>query len=307
MNSATPNEHRFVTADVFTDVMFGGNQLAVFPDARGLSTGTMQQIAREMNLSETVFVFPPQNTAHTRQLRIFTPGNELPFAGHPTVGAAFVLTSIGAIPLAGDTTRILFEEGVGPVDVIVRSRDGLPIYSELSAAKLPEAGPPAPDLEQIAAVLTLDPAQIAAGHRKPRAFSCGVPFLFVTVRDLAALGSVRLNQGAWDSHLSHYWAPEIYIISEPLDGVAIRARMFAPLMGIPEDPATGSAAAALAGYLAPEHPADGTSRWTVQQGVEMGRPSVLFVEADFRGGAICAVRVGGSSVMVSEGVLKLSR
>lgn len=294
-----PSEYRFLTADVFTDVMFGGNQLAVFPDGRGLSTGTMQQIAREMNLSETVFVFPPQESAHTRQLRIFTPGGELPFAGHPTVGAAFVLTSIGDVPLTGDTTRLVFEEGVGPVEVIVRSRNRLPVYSELSAAKLPEAGPPAPALAEIGAALSLDPAQLTGGNRLPRAFSCGVPFLFVTVRDLAALGAARLNQSAWELHLSHYWAPEVYLIAEPADGPEIRARMFAPLMGIPEDPATGSAAAALAGYLAPEHPADGTLRWTVRQGVEMGRPSAIYVEADVSGGAICAVRVGGSSVMVS--------
>ena len=300
-----PNEYRFCTADVFTDRIFGGNQLAVFIDGRGLDSTTMQEITREMNLSETVFVLPPETPRGTRRLRIFTPGRELPFAGHPTVGTAFVLASIGEIPATPDETHIVFEEGVGPVEVLVRCRGGKPVFSQLSVAKLPEEGPSPPSTDKLAALLSLDPAQIAGGERRPRSFSCGVPFLFVTVRDLAALGQARPNTELWDRNLGDYEAREIYVVTEDAQDADVRARMFAPSMGIVEDPATGSAASALAGYLAPSRAPDGVLRWTVHQGVEMGRPSVLQVEADVKAGAIAAVRVGGRSVMVSEGVMKL--
>ncbi len=304
---AMSGEFRFFTADVFTDRIFGGNQLAVFTDARGLDSATMQQIAREMNLSETVFVFPAATPRGTRALRIFTPGGELPFAGHPTVGAAFVLASVGEIPVTGESTRIVFEEGVGPVEVMIRFEDGRPVFSQLTAARLPEEGPAPPSRELLADVLSLDAAQIKRNDRRPRCFSCGVPFLFVTVSDLAALGQARPNMAVWNRRLGGYVASEIYVVSEEAGDADVRARMFGPSLGIPEDPATGSAAAALAGYLAPKNAADGVLRWTVLQGVEMGRPSTLKVEADITNSAISAVRVGGSSVMVTEGVLRLPR
>ena len=298
--------YRFITADVFTERMFGGNQLAVFTDAAGLDTQTMQAIAREMNLSETVYVFPPETARGTRRLRIFTPGTELPFAGHPTVGAAFVLSAIGEIASDGELARIVFEEGVGPVKVVVRSEAGRPVFAQLSAAKLPEFGPPAPPGELIASVLSLTADEVESGAHAPRACSCGVPFLFVTVRNLAALARARVDIQLWERHVADYWAPEFYVIAKPTSAADIRARMFAPSMGIGEDPATGSAAAALAGYLAPQQAADGVLRWTIQQGVEMGRPSTIFLEADIRSGAITAVRVGGASVLVTEGQLTLS-
>ncbi|MGZ5021492.1 MAG: PhzF family phenazine biosynthesis protein [Chthoniobacterales bacterium] len=300
-----PNEYRFVTADVFTDHAFGGNQLAVFPDAQGLNDGTMQQIAREFNLSETVFVFPAQTPAGTRRLRIFTPGRELPFAGHPTVGTAFVLTSISEIELRGEETRIVFEEGVGPVEVIVRARDGRPFFSQLSAAKMPELGPPPPLIEDLARVLSLEPEQIQASKRKPAGYSCGLPFLFVAVRDQAALAQARVKIDEWDRHLRNYWATEIFVLTEDAGDADVRARMFAPGAGITEDPATGSAAAALAGYLTPPDAKDGLLCWKVRQGVEMGRPSTIEVEADIQSGKIVAVRVGGASVLVSEGTMRV--
>ena len=299
-----PKRYRFITADVFTDRMFGGNQLAVFTDARGLDDSTMHAIAREMNLSETVFVLPAQTERGTRQLRIFTPGRELPFAGHPTVGTAFILTAIGEVPLDGELTRIVFEEGVGPVEVMVRAKGSRPVFCELSAAKMPTFGPPPPSAEIIASALSLQPDDIQSGDRAPRACSCGVPFLFVTVRNLEALARARVNLDRWERHIAQYWAPEFYVITDGADG-EIRARMFAPDMGIGEDPATGGAATALAGYLMQGYAPDGTRRWTVRQGVEMGRPSTIFVEADVAGGAITAVRVGGASMLVSEGELTL--
>ena len=300
-----PKRYRFITADVFTDRMFGGNQLAVFTDARGLNEQTMHAITREMNLSETVFVLPAETDRGTRRLRIFTPGRELPFAGHPTVGSAFVLTAIGEIPLDGELTRIVFEEGVGPVEVTVRAEAGRPVFSQLSAAKLPEFGPPPPSPEILASVLSLEPDDLEAGDRAPRACSCGVPFLFVTVRDVETLGRARVNTERWERHVAPYWATEFYVIAHTNTPGEIRARMFAPAMGIGEDPATGAAATALAGYLAPADAADGILRWTIRQGVKMGRPSTIFLEADVKSGAIAAIRVGGASVLVSEGELTL--
>lgn len=296
---------RFLTADVFTDRMFGGNQLAVFPRADGLDTPLMQSIARELNISETVFVFPPDDPAHTRKLRIFTPGSELPFAGHPTIGAAFVLATAGEVSLGADGGSIVFEEGVGPVPVTVRCDGGVPSYCELTTARLPEVGPTPPALEEIAASLSLRPEDLRNDHFAPRGVSCGVPYLFVPLRDEAALARARINLPAWERSLSGWWASAVFPFAEAAsDGVDFRARMFAPGIGIPEDPATGSAAAALAGYLAGEAgPEHGTLRWVVAQGVEMGRPSRLHVACDRSGGRISAVRVGGTSVLVAEGRL----
>ena len=295
----------FLTADVFTDRMFGGNQLAVFPRAEGLDTRLMQSIARELNISETVFVFPPDDPAHTRKLRIFTPGSELPFAGHPTIGAAYVLATAGEVPLGAEGASIVFEEGVGPVPVTVRSENGVPGYCELTTARLPEPGPSPPPIEEIAAILSLRPDELQDGPLAPRGVSCGVPYLFVPVRDETALARARISLPAWERSLSGWWASAVFPFTRGGgDGVDIRARMFAPGIGIPEDPATGSAAAALAGYLAGDaESANGTLRWVVAQGVEMGRPSRLHVACDRSGGRISAVRVGGASVLVAEGRL----
>ncbi|HEU4473525.1 MAG TPA: PhzF family phenazine biosynthesis protein [Gemmatimonadales bacterium] len=292
----------FYLADVFTDELFGGNQLAVFPAASLLETSAMQAIARELNLSETVFVFPPDDPGHTRKLRIFTPGAELPFAGHPTVGTAFVLASIGAVRLQGRSTSIVFEEGIGPVPVRIEADDGRPTYCGFTAASLPELGPPPPPVEDIAAVLSLRVDEIRTDDLAPRGASCGVPYLYIPLRDVDALRRARLEPGVWSRAFSHSWAPQLYPFAEQeRQGENIRARMFAPAFGIPEDPATGSAAAALAGYLtAALTPATGTLRWTVDQGIEMGRPSRMNVECDRSGGRIVAVRVGGRSVMVAE-------
>lgn len=297
---------RFFTADVFTSEMFGGNQLAVFPSAGGLDTRLMQAIARELNLSETVFVFPPADSARTRKLRIFTPGTELPFAGHPTLGAAFVLASIGEVMLDGANTSIVFEEGVGAIPVTIRAEGGRPIYCELTAARLPEFGPPPPPVDEIAAVLSLRPDEIRRDGFSPRAASCGVPFFFIPLRDEAALARARPDLSVWERSFSGWWAPHLYPFVETAgrQGVDIRARMFAPEMGIAEDPATGAAAAALAGYLAATRPpGNGTLRWIVDQGIEMGRPSRLHLECDRKGERVTAVRVGGSAVMVAEGSL----
>lgn len=300
-------KYRFLTADVFTDKPFGGNQLAVFPDARGLDDERMFALAREFNFSETTFVFPPENGG-TKKLRIWTPGGEVPFAGHPTVGSAHVLAAIGDVPLVGAETRIVFEEKVGPVPVTIRARDGVPTFAQLSVAKLPEIGPPVPTRETLAEMLSLDAKDLLGGHFAPQAVSCGLPFLFVPLKDRDAVKRSRIRVEQWERTLGRAWASMIMVFSRDpeREGSDIRARMYAPGISVPEDPATGSACAALGGYLAARDARqDGTLRWVVEQGFEMGRPSIIQVEVDKKEGHIEAVRVGGASVLMSEGTIEV--
>lgn len=299
----------YYTADVFTDQIFGGNPLAVFPNAQGLSTRQMQLITREFNLSETAFVLPPQDPANTRQVRIFTPAKELPFAGHPTIGTAFVLSASREIELVSEKTTIILEEGIGPIPVTITQKHGEITFCQLSASKPPEFGPPPPPVHQIAEVLSLDPTFLLGEPYAPQAVSCGVPFLFVGLQNRELLAEVRINYPAWQNILSDFWATEIFVFCfdpERPDS-DLRARMFAPAMGIAEDPATGAAATALGGYLGIRNQSQsGTLEWVVEQGFEMGRPSILKVETDKREAEIVSIRVGGQAVLVSEGWMEIA-
>lgn len=294
---------RFHTADVFTNRIFGGNPLAVVPDARGLDARQMQSIATEFNLSETAFVFPAADPAHTRKLRIFTPAAEVPFAGHPTVGTAHVLASLGEI--RGEVeTRIVFEEAVGPVPVTIRWHEGVPVFCQLSVAQLPVSGPRPPTRAAIAAMLSLDVQDLVTGANATEALSCGLPFLFVPVRDREAVARARVRMDLWDDKFRTYWAPHVMVFSRDpeLEQSDVRARVFVPELSVPEDPATGSCAAALGGYLATrDDMREGKLSYRVEQGFEMGRPSLLDIEVDKREGGITAIRVGGESVLVSHG------
>lgn len=287
--------YRFLTADVFTSTVFGGNPLAVFTDARGLSDGEMQAIAREMNLSESVFVLPPDDPRHARRLRIFTPAMELPFAGHPTVGTALLLAWSGEVAIPAGGGEMVLEEGVGPVAVTVTASEGRAEMATLTSAQpveLREA--PRADL---AALLGLDPGDLTDALPVLGA-SCGVPFLMIPLRDTGALGRARLDRGRWEREVAGSWAPHVYPFA-PAGGEAdFRVRMFAPRMGIAEDPATGAGAAAFAGYLAAHL---GPGEWVLEQGIEMGRPSRLHVQADGDG----RIRVGGTAVPVASGEIAL--
>ncbi len=298
--------YRYHTADIFTSVPFGGNQLAVLPDARGLTSEQMLAIAREFNYSESTFVLPPDDPSHTRKVRIFTPAGELPFAGHPTVGTAHVLAAIGEVPLTGDSTTIVLEEGVGPVPVRIRAEGGKPVFCQLSVAKLPEVLPPIPTRESLAPMLSLDVDDLLDGAFHPQAVSCGVPFSFVPVRSRDAVRRAKLRLDRWEELLASHPSNMVMVFALDAEDPAhdVRARMFGPGAGVPEDPATGSACAALGGYLGMRDPRrDGTLRWIAEQGYEMGRPSQLEIETDKAAGAITAVRVGGRSVMMCEGTL----
>lgn len=299
--------YHYHTADVFTDRPFGGNQLAVFPDGRGLSDERMLAIAREFNFSETTFVFPASDARHTRRVRIFTPGGEVPFAGHPTVGTAHVLAATGAIPLTGETTRIVLEEGVGPVPVTIRAEGGRPVFAQLSVAKLPESAPSPLGREALAELLSLEPRDLPA-EPAPEIVDCGLPFLLVPLTDRDAVRRSRVRLERWESTLAGTRGAMIMVFARDAErpGSDVRARMYAPGISVPEDPATGSACATLGGYLAARDARrDGTLRWVVEQGFEMGRPSIVEVEADRRDGVTIAIRVGGRSVLVCEGMLTL--
>lgn len=308
MTEGSGRSYRYLTADVFTSSRFGGNPLAVLPDAEGLTSEEMLAITREFNYSETAFVFPPDDPANTRRVRIFTPGGELPFAGHPTVGTAFVLAATGEIELPQAETRIVLEEGVGPVPVLIRGEGGRPVFSQLTSPRLPEVVAPLPPVEDLAAMLSLAPDDFAGGDYPPEGVSCGNPFAFVPLRDRGAVARARLRLEVWEEVLASHPAHMVMVFTHGAEepGHDLRARMFGPGVGVPEDPATGSACVALGGYLGSRDPArDGTLRWVVEQGYEMGRPSVLEVECDKSGGAITAVRVGGASVMVCEGTIRV--
>jgi trans-2,3-dihydro-3-hydroxyanthranilate isomerase len=301
-----PSKHRFVTLDVFTSAAFGGNQLAVFPDASGIPEDALIGITREFNYSEVTFCYPPSNPAHTKRVRIFTPGKEIPFAGHPTVGTAIALHLLGGGARDAEV-KLVLEEGVGPVPVTVRTGSGAP-FAQFAVAKLPEIGPPAPSRGMLAEMLSIEVEDIQAAPSAPQNVSCGLPFLMVPLRSVKAVGRARVRIDKFEATLKSAWASEIFVFTKNSEGgdSHMHARMFAPGINIAEDPATGSANACLAGYLAARSPQrDGTLTWTVDQGIEMGRPSRIDIEADKLAGAITAIRVGGNAVMVSEGTLTL--
>ena len=247
---------RYYTADVFTDKAFGGNQLAVFLDATGIPEEFLLPIAREFNFPETSFCYPPTHAANTRRVRIFTPGGEVPFAGHPTIGTAHVLVATGAVRASGAMAELVLEEGVGPVRVSVRLEAGVPTFAQLSVAKLPEIGPPPPSRGVVAKILSLDANDLVFGANGPQAISCGLPFLIVPVRDVEAVGRARVRIERWETTLKAYWAPDIMVFAADPEGGAthLRARVFVPSYSVPEDPATGSANACLSGYLAMRAP-----------------------------------------------------
>lgn len=288
--------YRYVTCDVFTDTAFQGNPLAVVLDAHGLDSDRMQTIAREFNLSETTFVLPSVDPKNTARVRIFTPGGELPFAGHPTVGTAFVLATLGLTGKSRDC--ITLEEGVGPVPVKLEFNSSAThvVRCTLSTPRTPERLAAGPARSDVAAMLGLVVADLTYDTE---VWNCGVPYLVVPMT-LDALSRAELDGPRWRTLLSGTPTREVYPVA-PAGDHTWRVRMFAPGHGVAEDPATGSAAAAFAGWLAQHETCDGRARWTILQGGEIGRPSRIELEADVDGGVVRAVRVGGAAVLVSEG------
>jgi trans-2,3-dihydro-3-hydroxyanthranilate isomerase len=294
---------QFATVDVFTATKFGGNPLAVVLDARGLSAGQMQSIAAEFNLAETTFVLPPQDASHTAQVRIFTPRFEMPFAGHPNVGTAFVLATEakGAV-----REPLIFEEKAGLVRLDLIKDGGSIVGARLAPPQpLTLGNQIAPDL--IATACSLDLADIETAGHAPCIASCGAAFVFAELKTRAALAKAQPRTEIFSAHVKADVATGILVYLKERDGGAdIQARMFAPLYGVTEDPATGSANVALVGLLASLRPErDLTLKLRIAQGVDMGRPSLLEASAEKRNGEVTAMSIGGCCMAMMRGMLDL--
>jgi trans-2,3-dihydro-3-hydroxyanthranilate isomerase len=299
-------KRRYITVDVFTDRAFGGNPLAVVLDAGGLSTAQMQAIAREFNFSETTFVLPPHDPANDAQVRIFTVRSEIPFAGHPNVGTAFVLATQAAKPPA----RLKFEEGAGLVPVEILKDEGKVVGAELTApqrlSKLTQFS-----AEQAAACISLSAADIRTDRHPPQIASVGLPFLMVELASRDALRRARPDAAAFTGTFPCDGSDAVYLYTRDVPAAEkpcdLQARMFHPgFSGLSEDPATGSAtvaAAALLADLASER--DGELKLRIGQGVDMGRPSLLLTRVVKQGGAVVSAHVGGACVQMMEGTFRL--
>ena len=297
-------KYRFLTCDVFTDVRFGGNPLAVVPNAVGLTDRQMQQIAREFNFSESSFVFPPKN-GNTKQVRIFTPTTEVPFAGHPNIGTAFVLASTGELGELADNTEIMFEEKAGLVPISVRKSSDGQFVCELKAPEALSLGATI-SAQDVAAALSLSVDDVSTRDHVPQVASVGLPFLVAELASQSALERAKPVLERFENIARQGVTPYIHVYVRSDDEYDLRTRMFAPFDGVPEDPATGSANCALTAMLAQldEAPA-GSFEWRIAQGVEMGRPSLLKARVRKDDGKVAAVWIAGSCVMFSDGELSV--
>jgi trans-2,3-dihydro-3-hydroxyanthranilate isomerase len=297
----------FTTVDVFTGARFGGNPLAVVTDAQGLASGQMQSIAAEFNLAETTFVLPPKDATNTAEVRIFTPKAELPFAGHPNVGTAFVLARAGRSygrAVAGD--RLVFEEKAGLVRMDLTRENGVVVATRLAAPVPLSIGEEiAPEI--VAEACSLEPADIKLAGHQPCIASCGIPLVFAELQSRALLARAAVRTDVLARHLPMERAVGIHLyVAAREHGVEIQSRMFAPLVGVPEDPATGGANVALIGLLAHHRPeADLVLARTIGQGFDMGRPSVLEASAEKKAGTVTATYIGGRCVPMMKGTIDL--
>jgi trans-2,3-dihydro-3-hydroxyanthranilate isomerase len=312
-------EYRFVQVDVFTDAPFGGNPLAVFPEAEGLTTGDMHRLAQEMNLSETTFVLPPQAPDADFKVRIFTPAAELPFAGHPVVGTHWVLAHLGRVDLREPVTQVRFELGVGVLPADLHVADGR-VERVVMTQDRPTFHAVIEDVTELAAGLGVAPEAITATGWPVEVVSTGLPQMMVPVRSLAEVQGLdpgRLNTAALNRvcHAAGTDCVMVFTFETEQPEATVHVRLFAPLLGVPEDPATGSANGALGAYLVHHASASSPLRRAVpvtapttyivsEQGAEINRPSTLYVEVDSAGEEITAVRVGGQVVPVIEGVVR---
>lgn len=299
----TSRKLAFATYDVFTDTPFAGNPLAVVFDADGLTDTQMQTLAREFNLSETVFLSAPTDPRHTAGLRIFTPTKELPFAGHPTIGSAVALAE--RMDAGTDDVLLVLEEKVGPVRCVVKRGHERASFAEFTAPKISTPAGADPDASAAANILGLDADDIGFAAHTPSLFSAGVPFAMIPLASREALARALPKSS---SFLAALGATEVYLYAraKPDAPHAFHARLFAPEIGIVEDPATGGAAAAFAGALARfEDLADGWHTLPILQGAEMGRPSLIGLEVHIEGRALAGARIAGKAVKISEGAVRV--
>ena len=296
--------YRYFICDVFTKKKFSGNQLAILPEAEGLSESQMQQIAREFNFSESAFVFSPE-FGQTRKVRIFTPTNEVPFAGHPNIGTAFALAQDGAFGDFREPFEVVFEEKAGFVPISIKYDDCDQIWCELAAPEELSIGESV-SAELTASLLSLDSADIVTRTHPPQVASVGLPFLFVELSSLGALQRAQVNMPQFNRLIDRGIVSYIHIYIKSTDDFDLRARMFAPIDGVLEDPATGSANCALIALLTYYNSAADTDNdWRISQGIEIGRPSILNGRTEKRNGKIRGVWIGGNCVFVSKGIIEM--
>ena len=293
--------------DVFTDQIFGGNPLAVFLDGRGLTDAEMQSLAKEMNLFESTFVFQPHDAENDFKVRIFTPGGELPMAGHPTIGTAFVLAREGMFKLHGNVARLRLEENVGVIPVNIHVKNGKSEMIWMTQPR-PQFGPRVLGPERAAEILSLTLGDI--DETLPiEIISCGVRYPIVPVRTLSAMKRLRFRADLAHRELSPFGCSEVFAFTRQTQQASstTHSRMFAPEFGVPEDPATGSAAGPLGAYLVKHGvvKAEPTAQFVNEQGFEIGRPSFLHVKITRDGAEISNVQVGGTCVFFGRGEISL--
>jgi trans-2,3-dihydro-3-hydroxyanthranilate isomerase len=293
---------RFVTLDVFTDQRFAGNPLAVVLEAEGLEAAAMQAVAREFNLSETVFVLPAAEPSHRARVRIFTPAIEIPFAGHPTIGTAVLMSLLDR----GARREMILEEDIGDVRCVAEPVDAERGRAKFELPKLPHEIGPAADRDRLAAALGIDARDIGFGRFVPACWSAGADYTFVPVRGLDAVRGCRIDPVHWDAIDRGGPGGALVFCRDTVEqGHAFHTRMFAPSFGVPEDPATGSAAAAFAGVLARcERLADGQHDFKIEQGYEMRRPSLIELSLSIKQGKLTSAAIAGEAIVVCEGTIE---
>jgi trans-2,3-dihydro-3-hydroxyanthranilate isomerase len=293
--------------DVFTNQRFGGNQLAVFTDGRGVAGDLMQTLAKEMNLSESTFILPPDDPANDYHIRIFTPGRELPMAGHPTVGTSYILAREGKVEIASGRGALRLEEGVGPISVTLEMNGDLPGLITMQQP-MPTFGPTMTNRDLAAGMLSLSPDDLDP-NLPVEIVSCGVPFLYIPLTSLRAIQSIKLRMDLYEQYLTELDGPgEVFVFtSETVNpDSTVHSRMFAPGFGIPEDPATGAASGPLGCYLVKYGVVtDNPSAIISEQGFEMGRPSIIHIGIERSGEQFTRVSVGGECVYIGAGYIEV--
>ncbi len=302
-------KYNYYIADVFTRQLFNGAQITVFPNADGLSTEYMRLLARELNLTETVFVFHPESDSTTRRMRIFTPLGEIDFAGHPIIATAFVLGSCGDIVLTEAITPVIFEQNVGPINVNITANQGKPVFVQFSRKVSSIVDRFAPTDEELASFLTIQQSELDHKKYSPRLVSCGVPYLIVPVWSYETVRKAKFNYPAWSQSIAPQTAAQeilLFAPKTPFVDSNFNARLLGPRIGIHEDPPIGSAMPAFASYLCSfEHTQKGTHTFAVDRGDAHSKRSVLNLEMDHKGKEQLTLRVGGEAVMFAQGTVDL--
>jgi len=299
----------YFIADVFTKQLFNGAQIAVFPKADGLSATTMQLLAKELNLSETVFVIHPKGDVNKRKMRVFSPIKELDFAGHPIIATAYILGLCGDIPLRDDITPVILEQKIGPIDVNITSVDGKPTFIQFARTVASIVDRFAPTDEELASFLTIKQSELDHKKYSPRLVSCGFPYLIVPVWNYETVRKAKFNSAAWSQSIAPQTAAQEILLFAPKTPYAdsdFNARLLGPHIGLYDDPPIGSAMPAFASYLCSfEHTQKGTHVFAVDRGDAESRRSVINLEMDNKGHEQLPLRVGGEAVLFAQGTIDL--